>query len=135
MNIVEKYKGHWFWCTTCHVQAVHFDCCNNSTCNGGGCDKCTEDSKAITALPESELPPKESIPHTREQLIAFFREVDKRKGLTDAECDEKQAYQLEMEALMNGEKKIPKEQEAEKYEYFRRMRDKYFSDRRSDRTS
>ena len=37
------WKGHKItWCDHCTVYTISCEYCRNSTCNGGGCDKCTD---------------------------------------------------------------------------------------------
>lgn len=40
--MMEIKKENWFYCTGCAHVSYRFDCCGNSSCNGGGCDKCKE---------------------------------------------------------------------------------------------
>jgi hypothetical protein len=35
-------RENWFFCPNCEQVAYKFDCCGNTSCNGGGCDLCNE---------------------------------------------------------------------------------------------
>ena len=49
----------WFWCGTCNCAAIKCSQCNNTSCNGGGCDMCNRDFELII---DSDKPNKDEVP-------------------------------------------------------------------------
>lgn len=49
---------NWFVCTECSGISYRFDCCNNTFCNSGGCDSCSNDlwDCVKNAIDSSEVP-------------------------------------------------------------------------------
>jgi hypothetical protein len=39
----DQFMGRVFWCSVCACPAIQCPFCRNSSCNGGGCDKCNQD--------------------------------------------------------------------------------------------
>ena len=83
------WRGRKFiWCETCGTYSVIFDCCQNSSCNGGGCEKCHEESVEFSKgkvyisdyLSEKEIETLYKIERVKkfikESLIAGFTEIN-----------------------------------------------------------
>lgn len=52
-------KGRWHWCDACECAAITCKYCNNTSCNGGGCDRCFDEfTEAIRLINEDKAPPK-----------------------------------------------------------------------------
>ena len=97
-------KDRWYWCTTCKEPCITFFCCRNSSCNGGGCDKCKEESDEVDRMFENnEVPKKEDIPHTKEQLRNFHRNELKKIGYSDEEIDERFKKADELDRILRSE--------------------------------
>lgn len=74
------YGMKWYYCTVCRTAAVHYDCCGNSSCNAGGCEKCIPNSDYITELLRTGNHPdeKELIELNREYEEEFKKELDRK---------------------------------------------------------
>jgi hypothetical protein len=44
---IEEKECTWFWCSFCKTVSLRFPCCDNTTCNCGGCDKCIPTSEKV----------------------------------------------------------------------------------------
>jgi hypothetical protein len=44
---IEGKECKWHWCSQCKSVSLSFPCCENSSCNCGGCDKCIDISKRV----------------------------------------------------------------------------------------
>lgn len=76
-----KFKGRWHWCGHCDVPVITCHHCENSSCNGGGCDKCKEDfDEAIRMINEGTAPKKEDVPHTIDQIRDMVRKERFEEG-------------------------------------------------------
>jgi len=99
----DRFKDRWYWCGTCDCAAISCPHCDNSSCNGGGCDKCHQDFIYIMFMKEEDRPKKEDIPHTKEQLQAMTRKELLAKGWSEEEIQEKFRRSEELYKLLNGE--------------------------------
>jgi hypothetical protein len=44
-----EFNGRTFeWCEHCECVSLYYECCGNSSCNCGGCEKCEEDDEAFS---------------------------------------------------------------------------------------
>lgn len=48
----EPKRERWFYCCLCRDVSYKFECCNNTFCNGGGCEICKEHHQIIKELIE-----------------------------------------------------------------------------------
>lgn len=61
-----KFEGRWFYCELCGTVAIKMPCCGNTSCNGGGCDKCDKDwEEAREMIHNGTAPSADSIPHAK----------------------------------------------------------------------
>jgi len=51
-------KENWFFCELCDCVAYRFECCSNTSCNGGGCEICD----SAHSLIQASAPPREGLP-------------------------------------------------------------------------
>ena len=47
----------WFYCSLCHTAAYDFECCENTSCNAGGCDHCEDRYEINLRIVEGDHPP------------------------------------------------------------------------------
>lgn len=50
-------EENWFYCLECKQKSYLFECCNNSYCNGSGCDECAALWEVIHGIFQNELDP------------------------------------------------------------------------------
>lgn len=61
--MIELKDANWFYCGGCETASYKFDCCGNSSCNGGGCEQCTEAWEEVwRRIKSGEAPTKERLP-------------------------------------------------------------------------
>lgn len=59
----------WFFCELCDTMSYTFECCGNTACNGGGCDKCGELWKEVwEKIHAGDHPPQESVRFVPKEL-------------------------------------------------------------------
>lgn len=112
------FKNEWFYCTLCETVAIHFRCCGNSSCNGGGCSVCVPYFPTIDKMfADGTIPQISEVPHTKEQLIAFFDErydeENRQKGMNEeeikAEREKRKKMGEEWEEMEKSQKRTPNE--------------------------
>ncbi len=55
--------SRWFWCERCNYPSIECESCGNSSCNGGGCERCLADFIEVAGLiAEGKAPAKDQIP-------------------------------------------------------------------------
>lgn len=60
---------NWFYCDTCCCPSVQCEHCKNTSCNGGGCDKCVElFEEANKRVSEGNHPPYADMPFKRDVM-------------------------------------------------------------------
>lgn len=84
MTKFEPKEENWFYCAMCDTVSYKFDCCGNTICNGGGCDKCSGPIGSRTGnepwdqvwrlVKTKQHPPIEEMPKSK--LPPFTREVE-----------------------------------------------------------
>lgn len=58
------FEKRWFWCGQCDCPAIKCEHCNNTSCNGSGCDLCRADFEAVTAMINAgTAPAKKEMPY------------------------------------------------------------------------
>lgn len=61
--MAHKFDGRWFFCELCDTVSLRLPCCGNTTCNGGGCEKCDKEwDEAWEMIHNGTAPKKEDIP-------------------------------------------------------------------------
>lgn len=97
---METYKPqhHFFWCLECDTLSLFNTCCGNTSCTNIRCNvsEC-KDCKRIKDFGDF-LPEKKDVPHTKEDLILFFEQMDRIMGKTEAEIKEKREQMQELES-------------------------------------
>ena len=93
-----KPQHHFFWCLECDTLSLFNTCCGSTSCTNslcdvpGGCKECHKLKDFGDALPE-----KKDVPHTKEDLILFFEQMDRMMGKTEIEIKEKREQMQELE--------------------------------------
>lgn len=59
---MELKDSRWFFCALCQTVAYHFECCENISCSGGGCDVCMNRSEVDQRVVEGNHPPQTPVP-------------------------------------------------------------------------
>ena len=61
--MIDKFTGRWFHCLSCDRVSIECPHCDNTSCNGGGCDLCHDDFKEVAKMSEEgNLPDKNGLP-------------------------------------------------------------------------
>ena len=55
-------NSRWFFCSQCQTVAYHFECCENTSCNGGGCDACMDRAEVNRRVGEGDHPAQTPVP-------------------------------------------------------------------------
>ena len=76
LNPKYTWRGHRLvWCDLCDCYSVLFDCCKNSTCNGGGCEKCHDESAEFSK--EYKFYPKAYLTKEECETIQKYKSIKK----------------------------------------------------------
>ena len=79
-TMIELKQENWFYCGTCDTIAYRLECCGNTSCNGGGCTKCTELWDEVwRVINAGKAPAKDSVPHIPNDMDYFIAEALKEK--------------------------------------------------------
>ncbi len=75
-QMIEFFR--WFYCELCESPAIKCNYCENTSCNGGGCDKCNDDFNEVTQLINDGLAPdKDTIPYKlNNNLDLYFKKAN-----------------------------------------------------------
>jgi hypothetical protein len=57
MDPEDKFLGRWEWCYTCGTAIISCEHCGNSSCNGGGCEKCHSDFEEVGRIIRADREP------------------------------------------------------------------------------
>ena len=71
---VEIKEENWFYCCLCRAMSYKLNCCGNTTCNGGGCEKCRDLwDEATKMIHEGTCPRIEDVPHHKSDVKAWLK--------------------------------------------------------------
>lgn len=59
---MEINSQRFFFCEVCNGVEYHFECCNNTTCNGSGCEQCNDRTEIHRRINAGEHPPIDALP-------------------------------------------------------------------------
>lgn len=92
----KNYTNQWFWCPFCDTPCIKCIHCDHTSCSGYSCDSCKEDFDIINKIDINDLPKKEEIPFTIEDIHEHINNILKNNGYSDEDITKRKNYLNQM---------------------------------------